>query len=105
VNEVITVILAPPGFCQPAQEVPSYHANFRRRHKVIERSLRVVERIWPFTKDIVALVRAIQSASPLPAPPDPKVFSPNLTLDFRSQPFSPGMEADGFERVDRTNTN
>lgn len=44
-----------------------------------------------------SLVRAIQSASPLPAPPDPDVFSRVLTLDFSSQPFSPGGDSSGFE--------
>jgi hypothetical protein len=29
-----------------------------------------------------SLVHAIQSASPLPAPPDPKVFSHTLTFEF-----------------------
>jgi TonB family protein len=43
-----------------------------------------------------SLVRAIQSASPLPAPPDPKVFSQTLTLDFTAHPFSPG-DTEGFE--------
>ena len=44
-----------------------------------------------------SLVRAIQSASPLPAPPDPKVFSRTLTLDFTSLPFSPSASSEGFE--------
>lgn len=45
----------------------------------------------------VSLVRAIQSASPLPAPPDPKVFSRKLILEFHSTPFVPGADAEGFE--------
>jgi TonB C terminal len=49
-----------------------------------------------------SLVRAIQSASPLPAPPDPKVFSHILTLDFSSLPFSPGASSEGFEPESRT---
>jgi hypothetical protein len=36
----------------------------------------------------VSLVHAIQTASPLPAPPDPKIFKTVLQLDFRSQPYS-----------------
>jgi hypothetical protein len=45
----------------------------------------------------VSLVHAIQSASPLPAPPDPKVFSRVVTLDFTSLPFSPDGSSEGFE--------
>jgi hypothetical protein len=45
----------------------------------------------------VSLVRAIQSASPLPAPPDPKVYSRRLVLDFHSRPFSPDQATEGFE--------
>jgi len=50
----------------------------------------------------VSLVRAIQSASPLPAPPDPKVFSRRLVLSFRSQTFSPDQGTEGFERETQT---
>lgn len=50
----------------------------------------------------VSLVRAIQSASPLPAPPDPKVFSRKLILDFHSTPFLPGADPAGFEPEPRT---
>lgn len=49
-----------------------------------------------------SLVRAIQTASPLPAPPDPDVFSSTLILDFRSQPFSPEAGPEGFEPDART---
>ncbi len=49
-----------------------------------------------------SLVHAIQGASPLPAPPDPSVFSPQLTLDFRTQSFSAGMRTDGFELAVRS---
>jgi hypothetical protein len=45
----------------------------------------------------LSLVHAIQSASPLPAPPDPGVFRPMLTLEFSSPPYSPGEDAAGFE--------
>lgn len=50
----------------------------------------------------VSLVRAIQSASPLPAPPDPKVFSRRLVLDFHSRQFSPDQGTDGFEPQTQT---
>jgi TonB C terminal len=50
----------------------------------------------------MSLVRAIQSASPLPAPPDPKVFSRVLTLDFSSRPLLPGGDPTGFEPEART---
>jgi hypothetical protein len=49
-----------------------------------------------------SLVRAIQSASPLPAPPDPKVFSRKLTLEFHSIPFLPGTDSEGFEPEQKT---
>ena len=49
-----------------------------------------------------SLVRAIQSASPLPAPPDPKVFSHTVTLNFTSLPFSPNASPEGFEPESRT---
>lgn len=35
-----------------------------------------------------SLVRAIQAASPLPAPPDPKVFRRHITLSFQGQAYS-----------------
>lgn len=44
-----------------------------------------------------SLVRAIQSASPLPAPPDASVFSNHLTLDIQSSTFLSGDTADQFE--------
>ena len=48
-----------------------------------------------------SLVRAIQSASPLPAPPDADVFTDRLTLDLQSSTFTPGDPADGFEPAPR----
>ena len=45
----------------------------------------------------VSLVRAIGSASPLPAPPDPAAFSHILTMEFDSDPYVPGASDDGFE--------
>lgn len=50
----------------------------------------------------VSLARAIQSASPLPAPPNPSVFAKTLTLEFSSEPFIPGGDAEGFEPQTRT---
>jgi TonB C terminal len=44
-----------------------------------------------------SLVAAIQSASPLPAPPDPDVFSRTLTIEFTAEPYAPGKDAGGFE--------
>ncbi len=44
-----------------------------------------------------SLARAIQSASPLPAPPDPDVFSRVVILDFTALPFSPGSDSTGYE--------
>lgn len=36
----------------------------------------------------MSLVRAIQSATPLPAPPDPQVFSHSLSIEFVAQPVT-----------------
>ena len=44
-----------------------------------------------------SLVDAIQSASPLPAPPDPSVFADGLNLSFESEAYRPGGSAQGFE--------
>ena len=49
-----------------------------------------------------SLMRAIQSASPLPAAPDPSVFSQTLTLEFTSQPYAPGGDREGFEPESRS---
>jgi hypothetical protein len=49
-----------------------------------------------------SLVAGIQSASPLPAPPDPDVFSRTLTLEFTALPFAAGGSAEGFEAESRT---
>ena len=45
----------------------------------------------------MSLAGAIQSASPLPAPPDPSVFADALTLSFDSEPFHNGGSGEGFE--------
>jgi hypothetical protein len=45
----------------------------------------------------ISLVRAIQQASPLPAPPDPAVFSNLLTMEFDSDPYVTGGSDEGFE--------
>jgi len=54
-----------------------------------------------------SLVRAIQRASPLPAPPSPTVFSNVLTLSFEGRAFKPGYREDEYEpratSVARTN--
>ena len=44
-----------------------------------------------------SLVQAIQSASPLPAPPDPNVFSNLLSLELDSDQFRAGSADDGYE--------
>jgi TonB C terminal len=44
-----------------------------------------------------SLVHAIQSASPLPAPPDPRVFNRLITMQFVSEGFAPGGDSEGFE--------
>ncbi len=45
----------------------------------------------------VSLVRAIQQASPLPAPPDPGVFTSQLILSFEAKSFLPGYREDEYE--------
>ena len=45
----------------------------------------------------ISLVKAIQQASPLPAPPEPAVFSNLLTMEFDSEPYVVGGSAEGFE--------
>jgi hypothetical protein len=47
----------------------------------------------------LSLAHAIESASPLPAPPDPQLFTPTVTLDFESAPYSASANPDGFEPV------
>ncbi len=44
-----------------------------------------------------SLVQAIQSASPLPAPPDADVFRSELMLDLQSATFTPGDSPEGYE--------
>ena len=44
-----------------------------------------------------SLAAAIQSASPLPAPPDPSVFADSLTLTFDAVPYREGGDGQGYE--------
>jgi hypothetical protein len=45
----------------------------------------------------MSLVRAIQRASPLPAPPTPTVFTNALTLSFEAKAYGPGAREDEYE--------
>lgn len=45
----------------------------------------------------MSLVQAIQSASPLPPPPVPTVFSNVLTLSFEARAYVPGYREDEYE--------
>lgn len=45
----------------------------------------------------VSLVRAIQAASPLPAPPNQAVFTRHILLEFRAVAYAPGASADLYE--------
>jgi hypothetical protein len=45
----------------------------------------------------LSLVHAIDSASPLPAPPDPDVFSRTLHLGFTAEAYSGGLHEDQYE--------
>jgi hypothetical protein len=47
----------------------------------------------------LSLVRAIQRASPLPAPPAQSVFAETLQLSFHSAAFVPGGSEEGFEQA------
>lgn len=47
----------------------------------------------------LSLVRAIQRASPLPAPPHPTVFTNTLTLGFEGWPYIPGHRDDEYEQA------
>jgi hypothetical protein len=44
-----------------------------------------------------SLVSGIQSASPLPAPPDPSLFASQLRLSFDATAFVTGGPEQGFE--------
>jgi len=48
-----------------------------------------------------SLVAAILTSSPLPAPPDPAVFTRSLTMTFEGQAYTPGASTDGYDS-DRT---
>ncbi len=45
----------------------------------------------------LSLVRAIESASPLPAPPDPAVFAPIVHMSFRAAAYRPGAPEGQYE--------
>ena len=47
----------------------------------------------------LSLVHAIQLASPLPAPPDPSVFTHVLRMGFRAEPYSAGALPDAYEPI------
>jgi hypothetical protein len=47
----------------------------------------------------LSLVAAIQSASPLPAPPDPSLFAGQLMLNFDASAYHAGGNEQGFEPV------
>jgi hypothetical protein len=49
----------------------------------------------------LSLVQAIQTASPLPAPPDPAVFKRTFSLRFESLPYSPTVAAELYEPAQR----
>jgi hypothetical protein len=45
----------------------------------------------------LSLVRAIQRSSPLPAPPNPSVFTNVLTMSFEGRQYAPGYRDDEYE--------
>jgi hypothetical protein len=52
----------------------------------------------------LSLVRAIESASPLPAPPDPRIFTKAFELAFHAIPLLPGASDTGYEPTSPQNT-
>ena len=46
-----------------------------------------------------SLVRGIEAASPLPAPPNPAVFAKRVVLHFRAVAYAPGQPADTYESM------
>jgi len=54
----------------------------------------------------LSLVRAIESASPLPAPPDPSVFAHSIHISFQAVPIELAQSGDQYEvemdRAERT---
>ncbi len=46
---------------------------------------------------LAVLPRARQTASPLPAPPDQRVFKKHMALPFDAEAFDPGGSSEGFE--------
>ncbi|HEY4338985.1 MAG TPA: TonB C-terminal domain-containing protein [Steroidobacteraceae bacterium] len=45
----------------------------------------------------LSVAHAVQSSSPLPEPPDPRVFRREVTVPFQSSGYTEGVPADGFE--------
>jgi hypothetical protein len=45
----------------------------------------------------LSLVHAVEAASPLPAPPNPAVFTRHVLLQFRAMAYSAGAPADLYE--------
>ncbi|MHB8812192.1 MAG: energy transducer TonB [Steroidobacteraceae bacterium] len=45
----------------------------------------------------LSVVRAIEGASPLPAPPNPAVFARHIVLEFRAMAYAPGMPGGLYE--------
>lgn len=81
---------------------PLKEENFSCRARIVQDATGAVQEItlercngdarWQ-----LSLVHAIQLASPLPAPPDPKVFTRVLRMNFRAQPYSPQSPQENYE--------
>jgi hypothetical protein len=56
-----------------------------------------MDRCHPSVAWQLSLVRAIERASPLPAPPDAAVFSDSIQMSFQARPFSQDARPDEFE--------
>lgn len=65
-----------------------------RRGNVLQVELQNCSSNWRWQ---MSLVHAIQSASPLPAPSDPSLFVPTITIGFSSAPFAADSNSEGFE--------
>jgi len=76
--------------------------TFRCQLRIIQDSVgRVQEVQLPSCNGSVAwqhsLIAAVLSASPLPAPPSPTVFTTALTMTFEGHAYTPGSLADEYE--------
>lgn len=95
------------AWIRPRTPLPSPAERFECRARIEQDkggAVRLVEleQCTVATRWQLSLMQAIQSASPIPAPPDPSVFSRTLRIQFTAEPFSPNASTEGFESEPRT---